>query len=103
MHANVMIWGDALDSKSDGPLRLHWAVNGDNSHAKESDKYELAESSYDPPAMFVADLNDGRLCAFSNQPKGAWTGERCDAQSSRATHCVSSNLPEGTSRIAVLQ
>ena len=57
-NANVMIWGQVLDAKTDSPMRLHWTVNTDYKPDKSSEKYTPADKSYDLPELFWSDLGD---------------------------------------------
>ena len=56
--ANVVIWGEALDDKPDGPMRLHWTLNTDVSPQTTTDKYRLSPANFDLPELFVKQLND---------------------------------------------
>ena len=57
-NANVMVWGEALDTKTDAPMRLHWTVNAQSDLNKSSEKYRPTEAGYDLPELFWTDLSD---------------------------------------------
>ena len=82
--ANVMIWGEALDTKTDALLRLHWTVNAQSDLKKSSEKYRPADTNYDLPELFWADLSDvlallatSQAAAFSNQ-KGSYVADQLE-------------------------
>ncbi len=58
-HAQVLIWGSALDSKDiTAPLRVHWTVAQDISLEKPHENYRPREADYDLPELFWHDLGD---------------------------------------------
>ena len=83
-NANVMIWGEVLDAKTDAPMRLHWTVNAEAELSKSTDKYLLEKTNYDLPELFWADLSDvlsllatSQATAFSRQA-GIYVADRLE-------------------------
>ncbi|MEO8250793.1 MAG: hypothetical protein ABI589_15650 [Burkholderiales bacterium] len=65
--ANVMIWGQVLDAKTDAPMRLHWTLDANTASAKASEKYRPSDATYDLPTLFWTDLADVLSLLASSQ------------------------------------
>jgi len=96
-NANVMIWGEALDLKIDGPMRLHWTANTQAKLNKSSDKYRPDETNYDLPKLFWTDLTDvlsllstSQSAAFSRQ-KGSYVADQLEPFIKRVRLLVASH------------
>jgi hypothetical protein len=58
-HADVMIWGSALDSDIKAPLILHWTMSTEVAQRKSQGKYRPDDAhDLDLPELFWADMND---------------------------------------------
>jgi exonuclease VII small subunit len=58
-HADVMIWGSALDSDIKAPLVLHWTMSTEVAPRKSQGKYRPDDAhDLDLPELFWADMND---------------------------------------------
>jgi tetratricopeptide (TPR) repeat protein len=56
--ADAIIWGTALEGKTDGPIRLYWTVKEKSESYRWTRKYVPESRSYDLPPLFWADLDD---------------------------------------------
>lgn len=74
-NANVIVWGEVLDSKTDAPMRLHWTVNTQAELNKSSEKYRPAETNYDLPQLFWIDLSDV-LSLLATSQGAAYSGQK---------------------------
>lgn len=82
MKADLMIWGEVLDSKPEAPMRLHWTLNLDIPLMTPSEKYQLSDDGYDLPDRFRNHLRTALMllarseATSSSSQNGTYTVDR---------------------------
>ncbi|MGF6489144.1 tetratricopeptide repeat protein [Pseudomonas frederiksbergensis] len=107
-NAQVVIWGEALHTNADAPMRLHWTTNSGVKLEKTSEKYQPVSGSYDLPQLFRSDLNgvlallaSSQAASFSEQD-GKFVADRLKPFIERVRGLIASDLVSGA-RQASLQ